>query len=212
MLQSFRFGILIQELDKLRKQFLPKISPTSIYSDKQLALTSAYRILAHAEIEAYLEDRAWEVVIDAKKNWDSTGQPCRTLISLIAFSGSMMDVPPDTLTPTKANKVVPTERIKINKKVDLAINCFKRIIDQNHGVKEANLLALLLPIGIDSDDLDSALIATMNTFGEQRGMVAHSSATSKTVQPPDPPSELSTVQQITKGLLQVDSLISNLKR
>ncbi len=212
MPKSARFRTLSKELSRLKKQFLPKINPTGFYSDRQLALTLAYRVLAHAEIEAYLEDRAWEVIINAKKNWDHTGKPCRTLISLVAFSGQVMEIPPDTLTPVKPSKAVPLEKIKLNKKIELSINCFKRVIDQNHGVKEANLLALLLPIGIDSDDLDPALLATMNTFGEQRGVVAHSSAISyKTIQPPDPNTELNTVQQITTGLLQVDELINHLR-
>jgi RiboL-PSP-HEPN len=212
MSKSDRFRILIRELSRLKKQFLPKTSPLSLYSDRQLALTVAYRVLTHAEIESYLEDRVWQIVIEAKRNWVHTGKPCRTLISVIAFSGEIMEMPPDSLTPVKASKVVPPEKVKLNRKIDLAINCFKRVIDQNHGVKEANLLALLLPIGIDSDDLDPILLATMNTFGEQRGLVAHSSATSyKTVQPPDPVNELRVVQQIIAGLAQVDELISSLK-
>jgi RiboL-PSP-HEPN len=212
MSKSDRFRILIRELSRLKKQFLPKTSPLSLYSDRQLALTVAYRVLTHAEIESYLEDRVWQIVIEAKRNWVHTGKPCRTLISVIAFSGEIMEMPPDSLTPVKASKVVPPEKVKLNRKIDLAINCFKRVIDQNHGVKEANLLALLLPIGIDSDDLDPILLATMNTFGEQRGLVAHSSATSyETVQPPDPVNELRVVQQIIAGLAQVDELISSLK-
>ncbi|MBD2138779.1 hypothetical protein H6F32_14605 [Anabaena sp. FACHB-1237] len=51
----------------------------------------------------------------------------------------------------------------------------------------------------------------MNTFGKQRGVVAHSSATSYiTVQPPDPATELNTIQQITQELLRIDELINNL--
>jgi hypothetical protein len=213
MSKSVRFRTLIRELNRLKKQFLPQIDPTGSYSDMKLARTLAYRVLAHAEIEAYLEDRVWEVAINAKRNWDSTGKTCRTLISLVAFSGKMMDSPPDTLTPEKASKAVPLEKIKLDKKIEISINCFKNVINQNHGVKEINLLALLLPIGIDSGDLDSALLATMNTFGEQRGVVAHSSAISyKTLQPPDPSTELNMVQQITAGLLLLDKLISNLEK
>lgn len=210
---SDRFRTLKKELSRLKTQFLPKFSPTGSYSDRQLARTFAYRVLAHAEVEAYFEDRAWEVAIDAKRHWDSTGSTCRTLISLVVFSGRMMDMPPDTLTPTKPSKSVPPEKTKVGKKIDLAINCFRQVIEQNHGVKEANILGLLLPIGIDSDDLDPVLLATMNTFGEQRGLIAHSSATSyRTFQPPDPATELSTVQQIIQGLLLVDELINNLMR
>lgn len=213
MPKSVRFRTLTKELSRLKKQFLPKISPTGLYSDRQLALTLAYRVLAHAEIEAYLEDRVWEVVIDAKKDWDNTGQTHRTLICLLAFSGQMMDTPPNTLTPTNSGQDAWKKKLKISKKIDLSISCFNGVIKQNHGVKEANLLALLLPIGIDSGDLDPAWLATMNTFGEQRGLVAHSSATSyRTVQPPDPATELSTVRQIAQGLLQVDELINNLMR
>lgn len=175
MSKSTRFRSLTKELTRLKKQFIPKINPIGFYHDRQLALTLAYRILTHAEIEAYFEDRAWEVVMDAKKNWDRTGNPCRTLISLIAFSGQMMETPPDTLTPSQENQALALEkRVKLNKKIDSAISCFKRVVDQNHGLKESNLLALLLPIGIDSDDLDTVLLATMNTFGAQRGDVAHS--------------------------------------
>jgi hypothetical protein len=213
MPRSVRFRTLTKELSRLKKQFLPKISPTGLYSERQLALTLAYRVLAHAEIEAYLEDRVREVVIDAKKDWDNTGKTRRALICLLAFSGQMMDTPPNTLTPTNSSQDAWEKKLKISKKLDSAITCFYRVIKQNHGVKEANILALLLPIGIDSDDLDSAWLATMNTFGEQRGLVAHSSATSyRTVQPPDPATELSTVQQIAQGLLQVDNLINNLMR
>jgi hypothetical protein len=51
----------------------------------------------------------------------------------------------------------------------------------------------------------------MNTFGKERGIVVHTSATSyRTIQPPDPANELSTVKQITEGLLKVDELINKL--
>lgn len=213
MPKSVRFRTLTRELNRLKKQFIPKINPTGSYSNRQLALTLAYRVLVHAEIEAYLEDRVWEVVLNAKKNWDSQGKTCRTLICLLAFSGQMMEVPPDTLSPTKGTKKVLEGKIKINKKIDSAIESFKRVIDHNHGIKEANILALLVPVGIDSGDLAPDWLATMNTFGEERGIVAHTSATSTTIQAPDPATELRRVEQIiSQELWKVDELINNLMR
>ncbi len=213
MPKSVRFRTLTKELSRLKKQFIPKINPTGSYSNRQLALTLAYRVLVHAEIEAYLEDRVWEVVLNAKKNWDSQGKTCRTLICLLAFSGQMMEVPPDTLSPTKGTKKVLEGKIKINKKIDSAIESFKRVIDHNHGIKEANILALLVPVGIDSGDLAPDWLATMNTFGEERGIVAHTSATSTTIQAPDPATELGRVEQIiSQELCKVDELINNLMR
>jgi hypothetical protein len=212
MSRSSRFITLTKELNRLKRQFLPKINPPGIYySDRQLALIIAYRVFAHAEIEAYLEDRVKKVAIDAKTDWDNYGKTSRTLLSLLAFSGEVMDVPPDTLSPIKGSKKVLLEKIKLDKKIELAVNCFIRTINQNHGLKEANILALLLPIGVDSNDLDLNLLVQLNTFGEERGLVAHSSATSyRMKQPPDPVDELSKIEQITQGLLQIDELISAL--
>lgn len=213
MPKSVRFRTLTRELNRLKKQFIPKINPIGLYSHRQLVLSLAYRVFVHAEIEAYLEDRAWEVALNAKKNWDSQGKTCRTLICLLAFSGQMMEVPPDTLSPTKGSKKVLDEKIKINAKIDSAIKSFHRIIKQNHGIKEANILALLLPIGIDTDDLDPAWLATMNTFGEERGVVAHSSSTSPTIQVPDPATELGRIEQIiSQELWKVDDLINKLMK
>ncbi|MBS9384487.1 MAG: hypothetical protein HEQ24_09710 [Dolichospermum sp. BR01] len=211
MSKSARFRTLTRELNRLKKQFLPKINPTGLYSESQLSKTAAYRVLAHAEIESYLEERAWEVVQNAKTIWDESGKTTRTLICLLGFSGLTMDEPPDTLTPKKGSKTVKEEKIKISKKINLALESFKRVISQNHGVKEDHILSLLLPIGIDSDHLDPAWLATMNTFGEKRGLVAHTSATSyMTTQTPDPANELNTVNQITDELLRIDELINDL--
>ncbi|MFM6098458.1 MAG: HEPN domain-containing protein [Dolichospermum sp.] len=210
MPEYYKFNTLEMQLDRLKDEFIPEISPTGVYSESQLSRTAAYRVLAHAEIESYLEERAWEVVQNAKTLW-TKGKTTRSLICLLGFSGLTMDKPPDTLTPQKGSKTVKEEKIKISKKIDLAVESFKRVISQNHGVKEDHILSLLLPIGIDSDDLDPAWLATMNTFGEKRGLVAHKSATSyMTIQTLDPANELNTVTQIRKELLRIDELINNL--
>jgi len=212
MSNSAGFRDLKRELIRLRKQFLPKIiSPTGDYSDRKIALTIAYRVLAHAEIESYIEDRVWEIALNAKRKWDNERKVNRTLISLIAFSGQMMVLPPDTLNPVRPSRETPSNKIKIDEKIKSAVNAFHDVIKNNHGLKEANLLALLLPIGIDTDDLDSVMLATMNTFGEQRGLVAHSSRTSyRVTQLLDPYNELSRIEQITQQMMELDSLISNL--
>jgi hypothetical protein len=49
-----------------------------------------------------------------------------------------MENPPDTITPLKGNKNVSLDKLKITKKIDIAIRCFKSVIDQNHGIKETN--------------------------------------------------------------------------
>jgi hypothetical protein len=210
MPKSLRFRQLTKELNRLKKQFLPrKFSEINDYSERQLALTFAYRVFAHAEIESYLEDRVWDTVQTAKNIWDNQGKASGVLLCVIAFSGQEMENPPDTITPLKGNKNVSLDKLKITKKIDIVIRCFKSVIDQNHGIKETNLLKLLLPIGIDSDDLDQVWLANMNTFGEERGEIAHSSGI-KTKKTPNPADELERVKQIIQELEKVDQLITNL--
>jgi hypothetical protein len=135
----------------------------------------------------------------------------RVLICLLAFSGQTMDAPPNTLSPRQGSKIVPPEKINVNEKIKIAINGFRKIIDGNHGIKEANLLKLLLPIGIDADNLDRQWLATMNTFGEERGLIAHSSATNPRMQTsPDPQSELNRVQEILREIEKIDRQITDL--
>ena len=214
MPESDKFITLRTQLNRLKDEFIPEISPTGSYSESQLSRTAAYRVLAHAEIEYYLEERAWKIALDAKGAWDSTGKTSRTLICLLGFSDLTMDKPPDTLNkPNNVSQDNHDKRLKITEKINSAIKSFKKVIDNNHEVKEKNILALLLPIGINSNDLNTntAWLNTMNTFGEKRGLVAHSSATSyMTSQMLDPATELNRVQQITEGLLRIDELMNNL--
>ncbi|MFM6270121.1 MAG: HEPN domain-containing protein, partial [Dolichospermum sp.] len=180
MPESDKFITLRTQLNRLKDEFLPEISPTSSYSESQLSRTAAYRVLAHAEIESYLEERAWTIVIDAKKAWE-TGKTTRTLICLLGFSDLTMDKPPDTLKkPSNVKQDNHDKRLEITEKINSAIKSFKKVIDNNHGLKEKNILALLLSIGINSNDLDpnNTWLANMNTFGQKRGLVAHKSATS----------------------------------
>jgi hypothetical protein len=90
---------------------------------------------------------------------------------------------------------------------------------ENHGIKEKNILALLLPVGINSDNIDQEWLNLLNTFGKKRGEIAHQSAASyKTTQPIDPKEELETVKKIIgkfpgiKGLKDIDQLLEQLMR
>lgn len=219
--KSKRFRVLEKELNRLRKYFLPKkFNPLGRYTERQLAHATAYRILAHAEIEAYLEDRVKEVADNAMQEWRESNKISRTLLCLLAFSGLQLESPPDSLTSsqTSLNKK-SREKLQLKKKIGKIYSSFLASVDKNHGLKESNILALLLPVGIDSQDLDQGWLNLMNTFGEKRGLIAQTSASSyKTTQPLDPKQELDTVQQIigkfpgVKGLTYIDDLLNVLRQ
>lgn len=79
-------------------------------------------------------------------------------------------------------------------------------LKKNNGVKSANLLSLLKPLGITGTQLDNIWLQTMNTYGEVRGGLAHN--TRRAVQPIDPQTEQNLVyHQILPELDRLEQLI-----
>ena len=214
MPRSASFRQLEGSLRQLRRQLLPRqFDPTGTYPDRIIARARGYRVLAHAEIEHFIEQRAQEVVLDALNAWNSTGTMRVTLASLIAFCGNMANVPPSTLLPNdpSAKKRHDCE-LKLQLRLNAAANSFFAAAKENHGIKEKNLLRLLLPIGVNPVDIDPTWLATMNSFGERRGEAAHASGNvGKVKHPPDPKTELNLVVQVLKGLRDIDELLNELK-
>lgn len=50
-----RFGELNERIDDLHFRFVPPLDPTGTYTDAQYDRMSAFRLLAHAEIERFIE-------------------------------------------------------------------------------------------------------------------------------------------------------------
>jgi hypothetical protein len=82
------------------------------------------------------------------------------------------------------------------------------VYKKNHGVKEANVLGLLLPLGVDGGDLDTTLLADLTSFGGLRGAVAHQSSVGVTTYA-DPKSEYDQANQLVTALVSIDTLVGN---
>src|SRR5690606_17254080 len=82
------------------------------------------------------------------------------------------------------------------------------VYKNNHGVKEANVLGLLLPLGIDGGDLDTTLLADLTSFGGLRGAVAHKSSVGVTAYA-DPKSEYDQANQLVAALASVDAQVGD---
>lgn len=210
---SNRYKILKREIARLRRDLLPRrFNPSGRYSREAITKTIAYRVLVHAEIEDYLEDRAWGIAQKAVRMWKRKNTTSKTLLALIAFSGRLMEKPPKTMHPEQPSQVGQwDERVKISKKIDLAMNDFYRVIEGNHGIKEENIVNLLLSIGAECEDLDPVLVADLNSFGESRGLVAHKAyQTYSTTQQIDPKEEMKKVKLLIENLISIDIIFKKL--
>jgi len=194
---SRRFNGLISRLNSLKVHFLPsQFNPIGRYSRREYDLARAYVVLAHAELEAYIEDRVTEIAQHAQSVWQARGRHSR-VIKNICISHNM-----------RANQPwLPFTRD--SRKITSALQSYKALVESNHGIKEVNLLKLVFPLGIQYQSLDAALIDDLDTFGSFRGSIAHSSI--KTQQPIDIEGQYKKVQSIIKRLKVFDLKINRLR-
>jgi hypothetical protein len=159
--------------------------------------------MVHAEIEAYLEDRSREVLNAAWKHWQKTRVPSETIICLLGFSEVALKLPPDSLGggPNKLSYE------SIDTPLQKAYSVWLTRSRENHGIKEANVLSLVLPLGIEHKKLDTTLLNDLSSYGAARGLVAHTSNYTIT-QYADPRDEFNTATKLATDLEKLDELFN----
>ncbi|MFD8173634.1 HEPN domain-containing protein [Streptomyces sp. NPDC059709] len=200
---SLRFQELETRITELEKHLIPSpFDPTGSYDDVVYEHTRAFRVLVHAEFEAFIEDRVIEVVNTAFSRWEYSGVISTSLLSVVAYKESLHAIP-ESLSDASQKKKYPD----LKARVEAAKNEFNRYVrTKNHGIKEKNILRLLMPIGVTEDEIDPVWVNLTETWATARGEVAHSSA--KMQVRPDPQNEVKTVRQLLSGFRDVDILMT----
>jgi hypothetical protein len=176
---------LFEHLDKRLSDLLCKfIVPIVEAEDEALANSiqlptpdydsiAAFRLLAHAELERYFEQKALSAV-DKLDNMIKAGKSIThdiaALISLYLWkSKHIFDW-----------SSVTTSRQYFNVNAQNALGFARDIIKKNNGIKEDSISVLSAIMGYFEDELDNVLISELNQYGKLRGEVAHDSWTFNT--------------------------------
>ena len=200
MAKSKRLLQLEKRLNVLREHFIPPLfSPLGSYDKRTQDQARAFILLAHAELESYVEDRAREKVDQAHRGWKSN-RVCNVLMSRLLLYHSA--------------KSAKAEGWGLNlpsdKSVGKAVNFYVSELSQNHGIREQNILSILIPIGLSHSKIDTTLLATLDSFGAVRGTLAHLSV--KAHQSIDPKTISANVwSNIVPNLEQLDKNINQLR-
>src|SRR5215204_2103944 len=165
MRKSRRLLQLESRLVFLERNILPAASATGQYTKIEQDLIRSYVLLVHAEIEAYFEDVAREKVRKALLNWTTNRKKSSCLNAVLAYAGN--EISYETVRKIDSNNIA----FRINK----AVNHFVALIQKNHGNKEHNIIAMLIPLGIEINQIDPVWLSTMEAFGNSRGNIAHNS-------------------------------------
>jgi len=129
---------------------------------------AAYRLLIHAEIEDFLEQKA-------KENLDLIG-------SRISAAGPWVRQFPELLSVAMVLKKWPPLSNQLDshifsKFIGELVCTGRTAIKDNNGVKTASFMLLSILSGKTIEEIDSVLGAGLNSYGKQRGDVAHKSVT-----------------------------------
>lgn len=203
-LPTRRLRALQKRITNLDDTFLPALNPTGIYTDRQYDRVRAFVVLTHAEIEAYIEGAASEILTAAEDTWRNKGRICRCIAALMMYGDRSISAP--------RNLSRQATRDSFEQYLFYLVKRHRKLLSRdNHGIREKNVLGIFLPLGVLEHQFDAVWLANMDSFGIQRGVVAHSSAT--TVQsPPDPKLMRAAVADIIQGLETLEPHLRTLGR
>lgn len=211
MALSTRFKELSVRLTELRRHMLPaRFSNVGSYSEREIDRAKGYRLLVHAEFESYLEDVCKNAVLSAIGKWKANRHASNAMIALLASYHSSWNVHDEIensqiIEIAKSRKNIKESIVKV---IDLACAQFIQRIEENHGIREKNVKALLFAVGIDITDIDNTWLADIDSFGTSRGDIAHKSK--KTTTLINPEDELKRVVSLLNGLKKIDMAISSI--
>ncbi|WBV41878.1 hypothetical protein [Pseudoroseomonas cervicalis] len=188
------FSLLQNRVKELTEKFIFKElaneqeSPLTFVPD--LDLLAAYRLLVHGELEDFLEQKAKEGISKVETEIKSGVSFTEAFPALVILAGKLKkEIPADIIT----------NKEKRDNFIQSTIHSAKEEIKDNNGIKENSFLFLSICAGKNLEELDEALAAILNSYGKNRGDVAHTSVTKcRTLQAPS--AEYNAVFDIISGL------------
>ena len=209
MAYSPRYLALSAQISALRRHLLPKkLSPTGSYHrpDRVSAQSLSFRILCVAEFESYLEDRCAEIAKTARDSWRQKAFFSPSLQSLTVFSGVKYDSLPQYLIPKPKDQKDWDNLVSPIKRIEKAISDYLEFVQsENHGIREKNLIALLIPIGLDLRTINPTLLDRMDSLGSRRGDAAHTSCGKALKVGVDPAIEKTDIEAVLAGMSEIDA-------
>lgn len=188
------FKLLQDRLDELSIKFISdqveaeRLDPTGFLPD--LDRLAAFRLLIHGEIEDFLETKAKDNV--------------NAIAARVSLNAPWMRGSPELMAVAIAlKKPLPSQdHLELNKFSTFIlelISSAKAAISDNNGVKTPSFVLLSLLAGKTIDEIDNVLSNSLNSYGKDRGDVAHRSVTHSTTLNA-PSTELATALHLVKEI------------
>ena len=207
--RSPEYRLLKQRMRQLKSHFLDfKFDATAALPPRRIDRVHAFRAFAHAELEAYIEDRVSAVIKAAVAEWNSKGRTTPVLTTMIAAVLTRWRDQETDGVSGQAPPSIPSISWADGGMAALIPMCEKVVLDiikGNNGVRRRDLRKLLLPVGIPLSRLDDIWLNNLDTYGASRGEVVHRSLYAIT-SIPNPTDEWTTASLLVSDALVLDRL------
>lgn len=190
---SERFSEAIEQIADLKRRLI-RIDPAGSYTELEYIKARAFVLLSHGALEDYIEAVCMEVADAAIAAFSADEKPRRAIVTLVHY-GAEKD--PSTVSPSGPWQI--RAALKASRQQLL------RWRDANNGIKEKDVLRLLLPIGLKESEMGVVWLQSMSELGSLRGRVAHHGHRAGAKTPVDPGDALNTVQAVLPTLCRVDA-------
>jgi hypothetical protein len=199
---ALRTALLPRDLNVDLSKLTPRLSIRAL----------AFRVLSHAEFENYLESRATEISTTVDRAWRTRKLVTYSTLCMIGFSGVEMRIPPEAFeAPANKRQTDWSQLVCIDDRLNKAITAYYYFVtQQNNGIKENNLVRLLIPLGFDISTLDELFVAEIDNFGTLRGSAAHQSCAGQIQSGVHPKDEHAVVKRLLQGVLPIDTELSRI--
>lgn len=172
----------------LRRRLLPSRWPL-LASDAQSERARAFTLLAHAEVETYLEEMVLGYADRRVTEWIRGGPPSMCIVGLA--KAAIREVAEVDKDKRSTRDVVLLGKRQLSEYLKI----------RNHGVREKQLRRMFLPIGMELTSLPLGFPQSLEAWGIRRGGFAHQGGY---VNIPNPKGEYDDARQILAYLMKID--------
>lgn len=221
MTENFRQ--LKENITQLKETFfLKRKDLTGDYTPEEKLKVAAYVTLVHGEFENFFETVCWKKAQSSVSQFSTSGSLSNTILGLLAFSdlcvSDYRELPKEDIkngvTKKKLDKSIKKwdSSLLLEDRIKASLNTYNFLIEENHGIKRANLLDMLLPIGFPTDNsiFNYAYFENFDNFGEIRGNIVHHSGKQFVTQEKDPYEYEDLIQKLIEDAERIDNIIEAL--
>lgn len=203
---SREYVVLKKNIKGLQTQFLNfEKRLDGSYTAFELTQCRAFITFCHAEVEIYFEAIAARVIDSAEAHWQRYSRTTNSIAAMLVYRTQKEISLPD-------NPKEQGQKSKFDTLVGKAIASQRAAIKGNHGIKPKNLSELFIPIGMQPDQFDDALLIQLKNLGERRGDQVHQNSQVSLPKIRDPiDDELRDIEFLIRDIETFDRLARKLK-